>query len=217
MARFVCAQRTAVKQLRGSAGRCPTVEVSDDARSRIVDAALRVLAARGAKGFGQVRVAREAGLQQGHLTYYFPHKRDLVTAVLARLSEGARAEFDRVVAAREALPPEEGQRLLTELVRMLLRDRRRARILVAMLAEADEDDAVRAALLELLREQRRALAVMLGRDADDPQVHLALAALRGLGIEHLLSPVSDGELDEVIARFRVWFAGPDPRPANSAL
>lgn len=181
-----------------------------------MDAALRVLEARGAKGFGQVRVAREAGLQQGHLTYYFPHKRDLVTAVLARLSDGARREFDRVVAARQALPPEEGQRLLSELVRMLLRDRRRARILVAMLAEAEEDDAVRAALLELLRDQRRALAVMLGRDADDPRVHLALATLRGLGIEHLLSPVSDAELDEVIARFRGWFAEPDEARAESS-
>jgi AcrR family transcriptional regulator len=181
-----------------------------------VDAALRVLEARGAKGFGQVRVAREAGLQQGHLTYYFPHKRDLVTAVLARLSESARGEFERVVAARLALPPEEGQRLLSDVVRILLRDRRRARFLVAMLAEADEDDAVRAALLELLRDQRRALAVMLGRDADDPTVHLALATLRGLGIEHLLAPPSDAELDEVIARFRGWFARPDAAPAESA-
>lgn len=179
-----------------------------------MDAALRVLEVRGAKGFGQVRVAREAGLQQGHLTYYFPHKRDLVTAVLARLSEGARGEFDRVVAAREALPPEEGHRLLTELVRMLLRDRRRARILVAMLAEAEDDDAVRAALQDLLRQQRRALAVMLGRDADDPQVHLALAALRGLGIELLILPGSDAELDEVIARFRGWFFNPDARSAE---
>lgn len=180
-----------------------------------MDAALRVLEARGAKGFGQVRVAREAGLQQGHLTYYFPHKRDLVTAVLARLSEGARGEFDRVVAARSALPTDEAQRLLTDVARMLLRDGRRARILIAMLAEADEDEAVRSALLELLREQRRALAVMLGRDADDPQVHLALAALRGLGIEQLLAPASDAAFDELIARFRGWFAPSDERPTDS--
>ncbi|MFO0628281.1 MAG: helix-turn-helix domain-containing protein [Polyangiales bacterium] len=190
--------------------------MSDEARSRIVDAALRVLETRGAKGFGQVRVAREAGLQQGHLTYYFPHKRDLVTAVLARLSAAARGEFDRVVAARAALPPEEGRRLLSELVRMLLRDRRRARILVAMLAEADEDDGVRAALVEFLHEQRRALAVILGRDADDPQVHLALAMLRGLGIEHLLAPVSDAELDALIIRFRAWFSSTADPPAKSA-
>ena len=30
-------------------------------------------------------VAREAGLQQGHLTYYFPKKSDLVAAVLEAL------------------------------------------------------------------------------------------------------------------------------------
>jgi AcrR family transcriptional regulator len=189
--------------------------VSDDARRRIVDAAIRVLEARGTKGFGQVRVAREAGLQQGHLTYYFPHKRDLVTAVLARLSEGARGEFDRVVAARSALPTDEAQRLLTDVARMLLRDGRRARILIAMLAEADEDEAVRAALVELLREQRRAMAVMLGREADDPQVHLALAALRGLGIEQLLAPTSDAEFDGLIARFRGWFTSPVGRPTDS--
>ncbi len=180
-----------------------------------MDAALRMLEARGAKGFGQVQVAREAGLQQGHLTYYFPHKRDLVTAVLSRLSEGARGEFARVVAARSALPPDEAHRLLAEVVRMLLRDRRRSRILVAMLAEAEEDDAVRAALLDLLQEQRRALAVMLGREADDPHVHLALAALRGLGIEQTLAPLDDAAIDELIARFRAWFAPPDGRADNS--
>lgn len=69
------------------------------------------------------------------------------------------------------------------------------------------------ALLKILRERRRALAVMLGRGADDPQVHLALAALRGLGIEQTLAPLDDAAIDELIARFRSWIV---PRAEDRA-
>ncbi|MFO0608147.1 MAG: helix-turn-helix domain-containing protein [Polyangiales bacterium] len=170
-----------------------------------MDAALRLLEAKGAKGFGQVQVAREAGLQQGHLTYYFPHKRDLVAAVLARLSEGAREELARVTAGRASLDAATGERALYEAVRSLLRDRRRSRVLVAMLAEAGEDDEVRAALAAMVAAQRRVVAALLGREADDPDVHLAVATLRGLGIEHLLAPEDDAPVEAVIDRFRRWF------------
>lgn len=180
--------------------------MAEDVKARIVDAAVRLLETRGAKGFGQVRVAREAGLQQGHLTYYFPKKSDLVAAVLERLSERARADFQRATTRGARLDASGSEALFYDLVRALLRDRKRSRILVALLAESADDPDVAAALDAQVRAQRRVMATLLGRDADDLDVHLALAALRGLGIENLVAPDEPQHVEEVIARFKAWFA-----------
>lgn len=180
--------------------------MAEDVKARIVDAAVRLLESKGAKGFGQVRVAREAGLQQGHLTYYFPKKSDLVAAVLARLSERARGEFERALAHRGPLDAAASEEVFFDMVRALLRDRKRSRILAALLAEAVDDAEVGAALGAQVRAQRAVMASLLGRDADDLDVHIALAALRGLGIESLVAPDEPQHVEEVIARFRAWFA-----------
>ena len=186
--------------------------MADDVRARILDAAVHVLETQGAKGFGQVRVAREAGLQQGHLTYYFPKKSDLVVAVLERLSERARGEFQRVLARSGPLDAAASEELFYDLVRTLLRDRKRSRIIVALLAGSADDPDVRQALALQTRAQRAVMATLLGRDADDLDVHLALAALRGLGIENLLEPDEPAHVEEVIARFRQWFSSRPAKP-----
>lgn len=173
-----------------------------------MDAALHLLETKGVKGFGQVQVARAAGLQQGHLTYYFPLKRDLVTAVIARLSERAQQELARATEGRAALDPAAAEALLYEVVRTLLRDRRRSRVLVAMLAEAGEDAEVRAALAAMVAEQRRVVAALLGRDPGDPDVLVAVATLRGLGLEQLVEPVDDARIEAAITLFRRWFGAP---------
>ena len=134
------------KSLRGRGGVCRSRRMAEDVKARIVDAAVRLLESKGAKGFGQVRVAREAGLQQGHLTYYFPKKSDLVAAVLARLSERARGEFERALAHRGPLDAAASEEVFFDMVRALLRDRKRSRILAALLAEAVDDAEVGAAL-----------------------------------------------------------------------
>jgi AcrR family transcriptional regulator len=179
--------------------------MSEEVRARIVEAAVRLLETKGAKGFGQVKVAREAGLQQGHLTYYFPKKSDLVVAVLERLSSRARAEMQRVLARSAELDPEASEELLYELARTLLRDRGRSRILVGLLAEAVDDPEVAAALAAQNQYQRAVIALLLRREADDPDVQLIAAAMRGVGIENLLEPDDDARVDAVIARFRTWF------------
>ncbi|WP_089084908.1 TetR/AcrR family transcriptional regulator [Aquitalea magnusonii] len=53
-----------------------------DNRSRLIDAALEVLLRDGILGFSQSKVARQAGLRQSHLTYYFPTRNDLLTVVV---------------------------------------------------------------------------------------------------------------------------------------
>ena len=203
---FVCIQNRVKMSLHLGGGPWRTAVMAEDVRARIVEAAVRLLETRGAKGFGQVKVAREAGLQQGHLTYYFPKKSDLVAAVLERISERARGDFQRVLASNGPLDPAASEELFFDLVRTLMRDRKRSRILIALLGEAAEDAEVGAALAAQVRGQRTVMAALLGRDADDLDVHLALAALRGLGIENLVAPDEPQHVEAVIARFRAWFA-----------
>ena len=52
-----------------------------DVRTRILEAALRLLGEGGAQNVTQPRVSKEAGVRQSHLTYYFPTVTDLLQAV----------------------------------------------------------------------------------------------------------------------------------------
>ena len=71
-----------------------------DRRQDIIEAGLATLREHGYAGFTQPRVAARAGLRQSHLTYYYPTRIDLLTAV-------GRAAIDRQLAAgpcRTSLP-----------------------------------------------------------------------------------------------------------------
>ncbi|MCE9573087.1 MAG: TetR/AcrR family transcriptional regulator [Deltaproteobacteria bacterium] len=183
-----------------------TTTPSDDLRERIVDAAVTLLETQGPKGFGQVRVARAAGVAQGHLTYYFPHKADLAAAVVERLSRDARRELEPLLGAALA-DPEAAHALFFAQVEKLLKNEKRSRAMLGLMAEALDDRALAKVLARTLVLQRGMMARLLGREADDPDVHIAVAALRGLGIENLLSHGDPAQAEAVVARFRTWLAG----------
>ena len=188
----------------GSLAAPTAAEATDDRRERIVEAAIRLLEAHGPKGFGQVRVAREAGLAQGHLTYYFPRKSDLAAAVVERLGRDARRELEPLLAAGSPADREAHEEAFFGVVKKLLRDEKRHRVMLGLVAEAIEDPELAAVLARMLAMQRAVMAHLLGREADDLDVHLALAALRGLGLEALVHREDRAHVDEVVARFRAW-------------
>jgi DNA-binding transcriptional regulator YbjK len=64
------------------ASREPPSDTDKDPRARLIEAALEVLLHDGIMGFSQSKVARQAGLRQSHLTYYFPTRNDLLTVVV---------------------------------------------------------------------------------------------------------------------------------------
>lgn len=188
--------------------------MSEDLRERIVDAAVRLLETQGPKGFGQVRVAREAGVAQGHLTYYFPRKSDLATAVVERLQADARRELEPLLARAAAADEDALHELFFAQVKKLLRNDRRTRVVLGLVAEALDDRDLAGVLARQLQLQRGLMARLLGREPDDPDVHIALAALRGLGIEHLIEGGGDrAHADAVVARFRAWLGA---RPKSKA-
>src|SRR5205809_5611641 len=67
-------------------------------RTAIVRATIRCLARDGYTGLTMKKVAREAGVSQGILHYYFADKRAILVAAL----ETVTADLDRRVAAAQA-------------------------------------------------------------------------------------------------------------------
>jgi len=66
-----------------------------DARTRILDAAERIVLARGVSGLTLEAAAREAGVSKGGLLYHFASKEALLTGMLERLAAFIEAEFGK--------------------------------------------------------------------------------------------------------------------------
>lgn len=189
-------------------GRGETVYASrmgDDVRIRIVDTAIQLLESEGPKAFGQTRVAREAGVQQGHLTYYFPRKADLVAAVLERFTESAREEFARVMARAADLDATALRTLFFAHARSLLNDKRRTRVLIALLIEAQQDTELSQMLENWGTGQRTMAAMLLGRSADDVDIDIVMGALQGVGLQQLVRRFDPQRIDQITERLAQWF------------
>src|SRR4051812_1486279 len=105
-------------------------------RERIVDAAVDLLHQHGHKKLAQPQVARAAGIPQGHLTYYFPRRADLLLAV-------ARRSIDRAAQELAALGAAAARAVAPDLIAFMIKDRPRTRMLVALLVEAGDDAQLR--------------------------------------------------------------------------
>jgi AcrR family transcriptional regulator len=145
----------------------------NDLREHIVDAAIKLLRESGVKKLAQPQVARAAGIPQGHLTYYFPKKADLLVAVARRTIQ---------VFAREL----GAERQATALCRFHMKDVGRTRMLIGLLVAADEEPALREVLVENFGIVRRLVAAGMKRAEDDLDVEIAMATLWGLGMQHFL-------------------------------
>lgn len=184
--------------------------MSEDRRSAILDAALRILEREGPRGFKQTRVAAEAKVEQGHLTYYFPKKVDLVLGVFERFATRSREELTRAFAGatKESSPS-----LLFEFAKTLAKDHRRTRLLLGLIVETQPEPELAQKLGDLVRTQRRVFAALLGRPEGDLDAELALAALRGIGVENMLLSGQEKRVDELVARLAEWLeAGKQTRP-----
>lgn len=80
---------------------------TEETRTRILDASVDVLAAKGYAGFRTAEVAEAAGVSRGALTHHFPSKESLLTAVVEhvfhRSAELGRKRARRVTSSDEAI------------------------------------------------------------------------------------------------------------------
>lgn len=199
------------------------VRETSSLRETILDAAVNLLRTAGVKKLAQPQVARAAGVPQGHLTYYFPKKIDLLAAIARRFVEMAQMDLQEFTSARgwrrASSTARDGA---LRFVKTLAADRERTRMLLGLLVEADEEPELRRAMNEGARFARSTLAHVVDRDPDDPQVELLLATLWGLGIQHYLrgdSEESSAHLDTMLEQVGILFAKastsvPPPQPAR---
>jgi len=85
-----------------------------DRRSRIIDAALDVIAENGVAGTTHRRVAAEADVPLGSMTYHFHSMDELLCEAFTRFAEDGSARFSRAMAA--ARTREEARAAVVELI-----------------------------------------------------------------------------------------------------
>ncbi|MGZ4274828.1 MAG: TetR/AcrR family transcriptional regulator [Solirubrobacteraceae bacterium] len=73
-------------------------------RTRILDAAERLVQMRGFNGFSYADVATEVGVTKASLHYHFPGKAELGEALVARYTERFTSELERIDGDRLAPP-----------------------------------------------------------------------------------------------------------------
>jgi AcrR family transcriptional regulator len=167
----------------------PTSEVAldhkgrDDVRARLLHAALEVLLSQGILALTQSRVAREAGLRQSHLTYYFPTRSALLTAVV---EAGSQAAVCAMGPDDEHLPPSLNEYLYC--MADQIADTRMPRLMTALTLASEEDPSLKTWMLDfkngLIERMRQTMAhygVMLTKD----QMALFHAQVVGLSVLNL--------------------------------
>lgn len=172
-------------------------------RGRILDAAVDLLRKSGVKKLAQPQVAREAGIPQGHLTYYFPRKVDLLLAVAERFVAMVQGESEdwRVTGSDGSSARMTG----LPFVRAMILDRERTRMLLGLVTEADNEEAVIEPVIRSAKLMRTMVARWLERHPEDPDVWLTLALLWGLSVQQMLfSDRSEEQVQALLDRFQQW-------------
>ncbi|WP_224364517.1 TetR/AcrR family transcriptional regulator [Hyalangium versicolor] len=170
-----------------------------DARERLITAGYRVLAERGYEATTVKEVAREAGVNQGLVHYYFGSKDALLLAVTAEARRQHEEELQRL---REEMSPE---RLATASFawgeRLLKGAPAEVRLRTELFALGLRNTELQPAVAELLRRSNEGIAqtvarVRGGADAQPEAVdHQYAAIIRscfdGLALQHLLDEQFD--------------------------
>jgi DNA-binding transcriptional regulator YbjK len=161
-------------------------------RQRIIDAAIRVVAAKGIGGLSHRSVAAEADVPLGSTTYHFKTLDELLVAALRQANEG----FAKVVAARGALEDSRTD-LADELAGLVGEWLAGDRTAVELEYELYLAALRRPALRPVAAECGHDFAEQLGRRTDPATARALVALVDGICLQVLLT---DTEYDEEYAR-----------------
>ncbi len=158
-----------------------------DRRQDVIEAGLATLREHGFVGFTQPRVAKLAGLRQSHLTYYFPTRLDLLTAV-------ARAAIDRQLAALDKVIDGTAKEAANAMTKLTIRHEN-TRVMMALAQAADQE----VPLQKLFRELADGIVSRFGHflkslDIESTEEHARLlhALAVGLAVVDLATARPDG-------------------------
>ncbi|UUU34761.1 TetR family transcriptional regulator [Streptomyces sp. CA-210063] len=166
-------------------------------RQRIIDAAIRVVGAKGIAGLSHRTVAAEADVPLGSTTYHFKTLDELMVAALRQANEG----FAKTVAARAALGDPDTD-LATELAALgsewLAGDRTGVEVEYELYLAALR----RPALRPVADEWGRGFADILARRTDPVTARALVALVDGICLQVLLTgaPYDEEYAREVLAR-----------------
>ncbi|MFD6886562.1 TetR/AcrR family transcriptional regulator [Streptomyces sp. NPDC059957] len=163
-----------------------------DRRGRIIDAAIRVVGARGIAGLSHRSVAAEADVPLGSTTYHFKSLDDLLVAALRQANEG----FARAVADSPALADPGADlagALAVLLGEFLGADRARAELEYELYLAALR----RPVLRPVAAEWCEAVSVALSGRVDPATARALVAVMDGISLQVLLA---GAEYDEAYAR-----------------
>jgi AcrR family transcriptional regulator len=161
-----------------------------DRRKAIWEAGMALLRENGLAALTQPKIAAKTGLRQSHLTYYYPTRADLLTAVMRVAIE------TQLTAVRSLVKAASSARKASSAIASAMVLHENTRVLAALNQAADQEPAVRTLFNELLggfTTELQALLQKLGLPADEPQVDLIHALIVGLSIIDLATARQKGK------------------------
>ncbi|MEU6983460.1 TetR family transcriptional regulator [Streptomyces sp. NPDC046324] len=165
-------------------------------RQRIVDAALRVVGARGIAGLSHRTVAAEADVPLGSTTYHFASLDELLVAALRQANEGFGRQLRESPALADA-DTDPGTDLAAALARLMGEWIGGARTGVELEYELYLAALRRPALRPVAAEWTDAVTEALSRRTDPMTARALVALMDGICLQVLLT---DGTYDEEYAR-----------------
>jgi TetR/AcrR family transcriptional repressor of bet genes len=194
-------------------------------REEIAGGLLRVMAARGYGGATIAQIAEEAGLPSGIVHYHFEDKKEILVAVLERLSRAVRERYARR-AARAGITESRGRVRAWIDAHVALgpdADVRAMACWVAIGAEALRDPVVRKEYGKVLVEERETLEALVraalrseGRTTRAARAIATalLAAVQGAFQVGCAAPgtIAPGTMARVLRRLADGLIGAEPRP-----
>lgn len=152
-------------------------------REKILKSAVKLLSECGIKKLAQPQIAKKAGVPQGHMTYYFPTRSDLLLAVAERSLQSIGEFLLKKAAKSSKMTSQETLPLVTP----LLKDKSRTRMLVGLLVESDENPDLQKKLKEQLHFSFDLVALAMGKEKTAPEVRLTHAAMMGLSLHYYMN------------------------------
>ncbi|WP_030778923.1 TetR/AcrR family transcriptional regulator [Streptomyces sp. NRRL S-920] len=181
------------------------VRRNDERRAALIDAAIEVLAAEGARGLTFRAVDTQAGVPTGTASNYFGNRDDLLTQAAARVYERLHPSAEEVERQRTAKPDKETYAaLMRDVVGRVSGFRTGYLALLELRLEATRRPDLRAVLTERVRadlENNIAYHEASGLPGDATAVRLLYLAFNWLIVEQLTLPgmLSEAERDALVA------------------
>jgi AcrR family transcriptional regulator len=185
----------------------PRIDIKAIRRDQIIKAVRSLIAAEGLDAVTIGRIAREAGLSRGVVTYHFRDKRTILHDVLA----SAIRDANQAVASL----PERGllarnlAELTTRVTELAMTEHDWWRIYAAFLAQAHRDRFYRTELAAVDERYRQALERIVG---DRTRAIILLALMRGLATQAMVTQVvpMDALTSELTRVLECWAGGAHP-------